>query len=113
MTKEIDENQCINAFVALGQETRFKIFLILCQAKDRGVRQIEIINILGTDPGTLISHLKKLEAANLIIRTKVAGKNATYKANIEVSSKLFKMLSCLCDDSKFVLPLELKNNKSI
>ena len=53
-------------FDALGQESRLKVFSLVCQSGDKGIRPKEIVEQLGIDDGTLHFHLNRLMAVNLI-----------------------------------------------
>ena len=53
-------------FDALGQESRLKVFNLVCQSGDKGIRPKEIIAQLGIDSGTLPFHLNRLVGVNLI-----------------------------------------------
>jgi len=64
-------------YEALGQESRLKVFNLICQAGKEGIRPKEIVEQLGVDGGTLHFHLKRLMAVNLIT-TKPSGPKGTY-----------------------------------
>ena len=53
-------------FDALGQESRLKVFNLVCQSGDKGIRPKEIIAQLGIDSGTIHFHLNRLVGVNLI-----------------------------------------------
>ena len=67
-------------YEALGQESRLKVFNLICQSSNKGIRPKEIVEQLGIDSGTLQFHLKRLMAVNLIM-TKPNGPRGTYYLN--------------------------------
>ncbi|MBU3559431.1 winged helix-turn-helix domain-containing protein [Polynucleobacter sp. Nonnen-W13] len=67
-------------FEALGQESRLKVFDLVCQSGNKGIKPKEIVEQLGIDGGTLHFHLKRLMAVNLIM-TKSDGPRGTYYLN--------------------------------
>jgi predicted transcriptional regulator len=56
----------ISIFEALGNETRYRVFVFIYRSGAVGVRPKEIIDEFGVDSGTLDFHLKRLLSANLI-----------------------------------------------
>jgi len=56
----------INAFLALGQETRLNTFRLIVQRGNLGLTPSEISEKLGIPQGTLSFHLKELLSAKLI-----------------------------------------------
>jgi len=64
-------------YETLGQESRLKVFNLICQAGKEGIRPKEIVEKLGVDNGTLHFHLNRLMAVNLIT-TKPNGPRGTY-----------------------------------
>jgi len=67
-------------FDALGQESRLKVFSLVCQSGKKGIRPKEIVEQLGIDGGTLHFHLNRLMAVNLIT-TKQNGPRGIYHLN--------------------------------
>lgn len=59
-------NQAIEAFVALGQETRLSVYRLLVEVGPRGLPSGEIATRLGIHPSTMSHHLAQLERACLL-----------------------------------------------
>jgi DNA-binding transcriptional ArsR family regulator len=57
----------INAFLALGQESRLNVFRLIVQKGDIGLSPGQIIEKLGIPNATLSFHLKELLNANLLL----------------------------------------------
>lgn len=79
-------------FEALGQESRLKVFDLVCQSGNKGIRPKEIVEQLGIDGGTLHFHLKRLMAVNLIM-TKSDGPRSTYYLNESTPKGIAKVFS--------------------
>jgi DNA-binding transcriptional ArsR family regulator len=56
----------VNAFTALGQESRLNVFRLIVQRANNGITPSEIIELLGIPGATLSFHLKELTNAGLI-----------------------------------------------
>lgn len=57
----------IQAFLALGQESRLNVFRLIVQKGDEGLTPSQIKESLGIPSATLSFHLKELYQANLIV----------------------------------------------
>jgi predicted transcriptional regulator len=79
-------------FEALGQESRLKVFNLVCQSGNKGIRPKEIVERLGIDGGTLHFHLKRLMAVNLIA-TKPNGLRGTYYPSESAPKGIVKVFS--------------------
>jgi DNA-binding transcriptional ArsR family regulator len=62
----MDEHTATEAFAALAQETRLRVFRLLLQHGPGGVPAGEIARRLGTPPNTMSTHLAILTRAGLI-----------------------------------------------
>jgi predicted transcriptional regulator len=60
------ESHAQSAFLALGQESRLKIFQLIAQAGDDGLTPADLIAQLAIPNATLSFHLKKLADASLL-----------------------------------------------
>ena len=56
----------VQAFIALGQESRLPVFRLIVQKGDVGLTPTQINEILDIPNATLSFHLKELLQANLI-----------------------------------------------
>lgn len=61
------ESQALDAFAALSQETRLRLFRLLLRVGDHGMPAGEIGEALGVSSSNLSFHLARLEAAGLIV----------------------------------------------
>ena len=78
-------------FEALGQESRLKVFNLVCQSGNKGIRPKEIIEQLGIDSGTLHFHLNRLVAVNLIA-TKSNSPRGIYCLNESAPKEVVKIV---------------------
>ena len=77
-----------NAFDALSQPNRLKIFRILVEHSKDGITPTEIADLMGGMPrNTLSFHLSLLTAADLCESTK-NGKQIIYKPNCDTVKKI-------------------------
>lgn len=60
------ESHAQSAFLALGQESRLKIFQLIAQAGDDGLTPADLIAQLAIPNATLSFHLKTLADASLL-----------------------------------------------
>lgn len=80
-------NDAINAFLALGQETRLNIFRLVVQRGDTGLTPSELIEKLGIPNATLSFHLKELTRANLLLVERQS-RHLIYRPNAELVQAL-------------------------
>jgi DNA-binding transcriptional ArsR family regulator len=62
----MEERRAIQAFAALAQEHRLKVFRLLVQAAPRGLPAGQIAARLGAPASTMSTHLAQLERAGLL-----------------------------------------------
>jgi ArsR family transcriptional regulator len=62
----MEESYAIQAFAALAQEYRLKVFRLLMQEAPRGLPAGQIAAHLGAPASTMSSHLAQLERAGLL-----------------------------------------------
>ena len=62
----MDENTAVEAFAALAQETRLRVFRLLLQHGPDGLPAGEIARRAGTPPNTMSTHLAILGRAGLV-----------------------------------------------
>ncbi len=74
----MDNQQAIQAFLALGQETRLNIFRLVVQRGDTGLTPSELIEMLGIPNATLSFHLKELVRSGLL-RVERQSRNLIYR----------------------------------
>lgn len=74
----MNNTEAINAFLALGQETRLNTFRLIVQRGNVGLTPTEISEKLGIPNGTLSFHLKELLNAKLIVVER-HGRNLIYR----------------------------------
>lgn len=91
-----------NAFDALSQPNRLKIFRILVEHSKDGITPTEIAELMGKMPrNTLSFHLSLLSAAGLCNTTK-NGKQIIYKPKCDIIKKIaqFLLKDCCEGDCK-------------
>lgn len=71
-------NECKNIFIALGDETRQKILLILLKNKKEGMRVNDIANQTPLSRPAVSHHLKILKDNNIIGLNRIGTKNYYY-----------------------------------
>jgi len=97
--------EAVQAFLALGQETRLNVFRLIVQKGDTGIRPSQLGELLGVPPATLSFHLKELFQANLITVERQS-RNLIYRPKAEMVEGLMEFLlyNCCggndCRDSK-------------
>lgn len=62
----MDETSAVDAFAALAQDTRLRVFRLLLQHGPDGLPAGEIARRVGTPPNTMSTHLSILTRAGLI-----------------------------------------------
>lgn len=63
----MNNSDAIQAFLALGQETRLNIFRLIVQRGDGGLTPSDLVQSLGVPNATLSFHLKELVRAGLLL----------------------------------------------
>ncbi len=76
----MDNQSAIQAFLALGQETRLNIFRLVVQRGDTGLTPSELIEKLGIPNATVSFHLKELVRAQLLLVERQS-RNLIYRPN--------------------------------
>ena len=101
--KNID---AINAFLALGQETRLNVFRLIVQRGDIGLTPTQIIEKLGLPTATLSFHLKELVKANRLLVERQS-RNLIYRPNADLVNSLSDFLLENCCGGKSCTPNRL------
>ncbi len=83
----MDNQQAIQAFLALGQETRLNIFRLVVQRGDTGLTPSELVEALGIPNATLSFHLKELTRAGLLLVERQS-RNLIYRPNAALVESL-------------------------
>lgn len=91
----MDIKHAINAFTALSQETRLKVFKILVEYGATGTAAGTISDRLGIPHNTLSFHLSHLTQAELITSRK-EGRQMIYAANCDAIENLIGYLRENC-----------------
>ena len=94
----------INAFLALGQETRLNIFRLIVQRGDVGLTPSQIIEKLGIPNATLSFHLKELVSADLLLVERQS-RNLIYRPNAKLVQDLSGFLLDNCCGGKSCIPV--------
>lgn len=94
----------INAFLALGQETRLNIFRLIVQRGDVGLTPGQVIEKLGIPNATLSFHLKELVSASLLLVERQS-RNLIYRPNARLVQDLSRFLLENCCGGKSCIPL--------
>jgi len=95
----------IQAFLALGQESRLNIFRLIVQRGDHGLTPSQIIEKLGIPNATLSFHLKELVNANLLLVERQS-RNLIYRPNAELVQSLSGFLLENCCDGASCIPVK-------
>jgi len=102
----------IQAFLALGQESRLNIFRLIVQRGDKGLTPSQIIEKLGIPNATLSFHLKELVKADLLLVERQS-RNLIYRPNAKLVQDLSGFLLENCCDGQACIPVKvLKKAKS-
>ena len=102
----------IQAFLALGQESRLNVFRLIVQRGDKGLTPSQIIEKLGIPNATLSFHLKELVKADLLLVERQS-RNLIYRPNTGLVQDLsgFLLENC-CDGQSCISVKALKKAKS-
>ena len=103
----MDNPSAIQAFLALGQETRLNIFRLVVQRGDTGLTPSELIETLGIPNATLSFHLKELLRANLLLVERQS-RHLIYRPNAALVQSLGGFLLENCCGGKPCLPIPKK-----
>ncbi len=87
----MNNQDAIVAFLALGQESRLNIFRLIVQRGDRGLTPGELIEKLGIPNATLSFHLKELTRARLISAERQS-RHLLYRPNASLIQTLSNFL---------------------
>jgi DNA-binding transcriptional ArsR family regulator len=91
--------EAVQAFVALGQESRLNVFRLIVQKGDVGLTPSQIIEKLGIPNATLSFHLKELVSANLLLVERQS-RNLIYRPNADLVNALSDFLLENCCGGK-------------
>ncbi len=108
----MDNQSAIQAFLALGQETRLNIFRMIVQRGDTGLTPSELLEKLGIPNATLSFHLKELARANLL-QVERQSRNLIYRPNAALVQQLSSFLLENCCGGKPCTPLMKTTKKAI
>ena len=89
----------IDAFIALGQETRLNVFRLIVQRGDTGLTPGDIVEKLGVPNATLSFHLKELLNADLVLVERQS-RNLIYRPNARLVEQLSAFLLDNCCGGK-------------
>ena len=102
----------IQAFLALGQESRLNIFRLIVQLGDDGLTPSQMIEKLGIPNATLSFHLKELVQADLLVVERQS-RNLIYRPNAKLVQDLSEFLLESCCNGQSCAPVKvLKKAKS-
>jgi ArsR family transcriptional regulator len=96
--------EAVEAFVALGQESRLNVFRLIVQKGDVGLTPGQIIEKLGIPNATLSFHLKELLGANLLLVERQS-RHLIYRPNTKLVGDLSKFLLENCCGGKACEPI--------
>ena len=105
----MNNTDAINAFLALGQETRLNTFRLIVQRGNLGLTPSEISEKLGIPQGTLSFHLKELQSAKLITVER-QGRRLIYRPAADLINKLSNFLLENCCGGQSCLPTKSRKN---
>ncbi len=95
--------EAIQAFIALGQESRLNVYRLIVQKGDAGLLPSQIHEMLGIPNATLSFHLKELYQANLITVERQS-RNLIYRPNPGTVEDLSQFLLANCCGGKSCKP---------
>lgn len=93
------ENDAIDAFLALGQDTRLKVFRYIVQKGHEGVCPSQIGEAIGVPAATLSFHLKELHRAQLVSIERQS-RHLIYRPRADVVESLMAFLLSNCCGGK-------------
>lgn len=97
--------KAVQAFLALGQDSRLNVFRLIVQRGDVGLTPGQIIEKLGIPNATLSFHLKELYQANLVTVERQS-RNLIYRPNAKLVQDLSEFLLDNCCGGKSCAPLK-------
>ncbi|MFA6211152.1 MAG: metalloregulator ArsR/SmtB family transcription factor [Candidatus Obscuribacterales bacterium] len=100
----------LNAFGALSQESRLKVFRLLVQRGQTGLPAGTIAAQLGITPATMSHHLEQLSQAGLL-SSRREGRLIIYSANYHTMQSLINFLLENCCEGKDNCCTELNTGK--
>ncbi len=95
----------VQAFLALGQESRLNIFRLIVQKGDLGLTPGQIIEKLGIPNATLSFHLKELVQAKLLLVERQS-RNLVYRPNAGLVEELSGFLLENCCGGEVCTPVK-------
>ena len=96
----------VQAFLALGQESRLNIFRLIVQRGNEGLTPGQIIEKLGIPNATLSFHLKELAQADLLVVERQS-RNLIYRPNARLVQDLSEFLLENCCDGQACVPVKV------
>ncbi|MBU3565722.1 helix-turn-helix transcriptional regulator [Polynucleobacter sp. MWH-HuK1] len=103
----------VQAFLALGQESRLNVFRLIVQRGDVGLTPSQIIEKLGIPNATLSFHLKELAHADLLLVER-QGRNLIYRPNAKLVKNLSEfLLENCCGGQDCSTVKAIKRSKSV
>lgn len=102
----MDVELALEALSALSHETRLWVFRLLVQAGPDGLAAGEIAEALGSRQNTMSTHLRILDAAELVMSRR-DGRSIFYRANYDTIRKLvlFLMEDCCAGNAEVCRPV--------
>jgi len=97
--------EAIQAFLALGQESRLNVYRLIVQKGDEGLMPSQIHEMLGIPHATLSFHLKELYLAGLITVERQS-RNLIYRPNAQLVQNLSEFLLDNCCGGQSCVPLK-------
>jgi predicted transcriptional regulator len=98
--------EAVQAFVALGQESRLNVYRLIVQKGDSGLTPTQIIEKLGIPNATLSFHLKELVSAQLL-KVERQSRHLIYRPNTKLVGDLSKFLLENCCGGKSCEPVSI------
>ena len=91
----MQSTNAIEAFVALGQETRLSAYRLLVEVGPRGLPSGDIATRLGINPSTMSHHLAQLQRAGLL-RSSRENRHILYAVDWDGTDRLLEFLTEDC-----------------
>ena len=101
----------VQAFLALGQESRLNIFRLIVQRGDEGLTPGQIIEKLGIPNATLSFHLKELAQADLLVVERQS-RNLIYRPNAKLVQDLSDFLLDNCCGGQSCVPVKFQRKQN-
>lgn len=95
----MENSNAVNAFIALGQDSRLNVFRLIVQRGDIGTTPSQIKELLGIPAATLSFHIKQLLNAELIVMERQS-RNLIYRPNQHTVDNLMSFLMQNCCGGK-------------